>query len=155
MSFVSKSTIDLVYHYGVNSAERLCESRRLSDLLIAVAERESAEFAAIVEPLGIPGYVARAVLMLEDPEPMRDLANQLDCDRSFITNIADHLEESGLATRVQGTDRRFKIIELTPKGRELRAKLSDELAKHSLVQEKLDDAQRLALGSLLELLLAD
>ena len=51
------------------------------------------------------------------PLRMRELADALVCDASYITSIVDRLEETGLAVRKPSqTDRRVKQIELTAKG---------------------------------------
>jgi DNA-binding MarR family transcriptional regulator len=52
---------------------------------------------------------------------MRDLAGEWACDASNATWIVDRLEERGLAERRNDpTDRRVKLVVLTPLGRETR-----------------------------------
>jgi DNA-binding MarR family transcriptional regulator len=87
--------------------------------------------------------------------PMRDLAEQLVCDRSYITSIADQLEERGLVERVPGADRRIKLLSLTAKGTQVRERISRAVAERDLVMRRLDDAQRKALRPLLEALLSE
>ena len=135
--------------------ERYAEARHLSQLLVSIAEQAKADFAATVEPLGLPVHLARAVLMLDSPAPMRDLAEQLACDRSYITNLADKLEERSLVERVPGDDRRVKLLALTEQGRQLRDQISDAVAERSMVLRRLDDAQRKTLAPLLEQLLGE
>jgi DNA-binding MarR family transcriptional regulator len=54
--------------------------------------------------------------------PMRDLADQWGFDASYVTSLADVLEERGLVERrPHPTDRRVKMLLLTPKGVEARA----------------------------------
>lgn len=56
--------------------------------------------------------------------PMRALAQQLFCDPSNVTGIVDRLEARGLIERRGSeTDRRVKIIRLTPEGQRLRARV--------------------------------
>jgi len=62
------------------------------------------------------------------PLPMHQLADQLGCDNSNVTGIADRLEARGLIARQPyEQDRRVKHIVLTPKGAKLRAKLAAEM----------------------------
>ena len=49
--------------------------------------------------------------------PMRDLAGYWGCDASYVTSLADALEQRGLAERrPHPTDRRVKMIALTAEG---------------------------------------
>ena len=53
--------------------------------------------------------------------PMRDLADQWGFDASYVTSLADALEERGLVERrPHPTDRRVKMLVLTAKGVEAR-----------------------------------
>lgn len=97
--------------------------RQLARTLILVGERIKASFAESAESLGLPVPLARTLLALGAPEPMRELADHLACDPSHITGIADRLEERGLARRVVGHDRRVKLLELTEEGAAVRARL--------------------------------
>lgn len=97
--------------------------RRLARTLILVGERIKASFAESVESIGLPVPLARTLLALGAPEPMRELADHLACDPSHITGIADRLEERGLARRVVGHDRRVKMLELTEDGAAMRGRI--------------------------------
>ena len=132
--------------------ERYAEAQRLSQLLVSIAEHAKCDFAQVAGALGLPVHLARAVLLLGEPAPMRTLAEGLSCDRSYITNLADQLEERGLVERVPGDDRRVKLLALTPHGVSLRDQLSETVAKQSMVLRRLDDDQRAALAPLLEAL---
>lgn len=132
---------------------RLEEAQRLSRMLIGSTERAKADFAEIVAAFGLPAHLARAVLALNTPAPMRELAGQLACDRSYITNLADQLEERGLVTRVPGEDRRVKLLQLTASGRKVRDQMSEAVAERALVMRKLSAADRKTLAPLLEKLL--
>lgn len=133
--------------------ERLVEAQELSEMLVHVAEETKADFRRVVEGLGLPVHLGRAVVRLSAPAPMRELAEQLVCDRSYITSIADQLEERGLVRRVPGEDRRVKLLELTPEGKRLRARISEGVADNAGVLRRLDDEQRAVLRPLLEALL--
>lgn len=131
------------------------EAQLLSEMLVRISEQSKTDFTRIAEELGLPVHLARAVVRLSNPEPMRDLAEQLECDRSYITSIADQLEERGLVERVPGRDRRVKLLQLTADGKRLRRKISDEVASRALVLRRLDAEQRAALRPLLEALLIE
>jgi DNA-binding MarR family transcriptional regulator len=71
-------------------------------------------------------------LRLLEPEvetPMRALAQQLFCDPSNVTGIVDRLVARGLVERRgSDTDRRVKIIRLTPEGQRIRASVVERMA---------------------------
>lgn len=137
----------------VERADRLEESRRLSGLIVAIADQAKLDFAEAVAPFGLPVHLARAILRLGAPAPMGDLAEHLACDRSYITGLADKLEERGLLTRVPGDDRRVKLLQLTDEGQDLRDLISAAVTERSRVLRNLDDDQRRTLEPLLQALL--
>jgi DNA-binding MarR family transcriptional regulator len=62
------------------------------------------------------------------PVAMSVLADQLICDASNVTGIIDKLESRGLILRQSSeSDRRIKMLAITPKGRELRDRLAARL----------------------------
>ena len=81
---------------------RLREANDLSAMLIQISELAKANFTEVAASLDVPVHLARAVVHLATPAPMRDLADQLTCDRSYITSLADQLEERGLVERIPG-----------------------------------------------------
>jgi DNA-binding MarR family transcriptional regulator len=69
-----------------------------------------------------------ALHALDEPMAMNALAERLGIDASYVTTIADQLEERGLIERQpHPTDRRVKSLALTPEGRQLRERLAAEL----------------------------
>lgn len=134
---------------------RLEQSGALSRALVRAAEQVKASFTAAVAPLGIPVQLARAVTMLDETLPMSALADKLSCDPSYVTTLADQLEDRGLAERLPGTDRRVKRLALTAEGWAVREQIATALSTHSIVLTRLDDAQRAALGPILEALDSD
>lgn len=135
--------------------KRVEEAQQLSRMLVLITEQSKADFAAIAESLGLPVHLARAVVLLSAPAPMRELAEKLGCDRSYITILADQLHERGLVERVPGADRRVKLLQLTEAGEQMRDDFAEAVADHALVLRRLDDAQRQTLRPLLEALLQD
>lgn len=121
----------------------------LATLLIQAAEGAKDEFAAAAHALGLPIPVARAILTMDEPAPMRELADSLSCDRSYITGVADSLESLGLASRVTGDDRRVKLLALTAKGRNARDALRARLTEQSSLLGRLSPAEQEQLAPLL------
>ena len=65
-----------------------------------------------------PPHGMALTMLIDGPRRMRDIADHMVCDASYVTAIVDRLEELGLATRqASATDRRVKEIALTGKGR--------------------------------------
>jgi DNA-binding MarR family transcriptional regulator len=136
-----------------DSTPDLVESGELTRMLIEVAERAKADFAAAAAPLGLPAPLARALLLLDRPMPMREVAARLRADPSIITGVADQLEERGLISRTPGRDRRVKLLQPTPEGEALRGRLATAMAQHAAVAHRLSPDQRASLRALLEELL--
>ena len=134
---------------------RLEQSRRLSRMLVLASDRAKSGFAASVAPIELPVPLSRALLVLAEPTSMRDLAAQLAVDPSYVTGLADQLEQRGLITRVPGRDRRVTLLAATSTGAALRAELLAAVTDHTLLVERLDAAEQETLAALLDKLLAD
>ena len=128
--------------------------RQLSQLLVLSADLSKNVFADIAASLNVPVQLARAVLLLEEPAPMSDLSQKLTCDKSYITQLADQLEDLELIERVPGTDRRTKLLSLTAKGQALRTKLALAAGSKSPIMKSLNDAERTQFAALLNKILA-
>jgi DNA-binding MarR family transcriptional regulator len=78
----------------------------------------------LAERFDVPVSCVKALRRVGKAISMKELGQQLHCDPSFITMIADALERRGLAKREPSTaDRRIKNLVLTPSGLELKATL--------------------------------
>ena len=98
----------------------------------------------------LPGPCAKALRVIDGAVSMKDLGSRIHCDASFVTAIADMLEERGLARReVDSDDRRIKKLVLTEKGLATRARVVEELFSDVPGIRKLDAQER---DRLLELL---
>lgn len=76
----------------------------------------------------VPVSCMKALRRLDAPVAMKDLGHSLHCDPSFVTMIADALEQRGLATREPNpADRRIKNLALTDRGVELKAAMEQEV----------------------------
>lgn len=135
--------------------EPVAEARELAFLIVRAAERAKSDFGHAIAGFDVSGPVARALLLLDTPAPMRALADQLSCDQSYVTSLADDLEARGLVTRERGQDRRVKVLTLTEAGIALRAELSRAVAQTSVVMTRLDAAERRELHRLLTALVEE
>lgn len=130
------------------------EAHSLTRRLFQVAERSRSDFAIVVGELDLTPLQARAVLWLEQPSPMRALADHLRCDASNVTGLADRLEAQGLVERIAGQDRRVKLLRLTDRGAALRAEVARRVASGSTVTSLLTTEERARLGAILDKLLS-
>lgn len=86
-------------------------------------------FASIARELDLRPAAFGTLRMLGQPRTMSEVANALQCDNSNVTGIVDSLEQKGLVRRRPSEeDRRVKLIELTPEGRRVHARLSKAFA---------------------------
>lgn len=94
----------------------------------------------------------KALLSLqpEGAEPMRVLAKGWGCDASWVTGIIDGLEERGyVERRVLASDRRVKVVQVTPQGEEAKARALQRLHEPPACISALDLADQEALRDLL------
>jgi DNA-binding MarR family transcriptional regulator len=123
-----------------------------------LGSRAFAHFGAVATELGLPPPVAMAVRRIEParPGPMNELAEAMGCDPSFVTWIADQLEERGLAERqLSSHDRRVKVLALTPAGLALRDELRQRLARVPFALDRLSVDEASTLSELLARILSD
>jgi len=104
----------------------------------------------LAEELGVPLFCLKALHRLGSPVTMSELGKQLHCDRSFVTMIADTLEDRGLARREPNpADRRLKNLVLTPQGMALKRRLETALLAQMPWCRALDVTERAALLELI------
>jgi DNA-binding MarR family transcriptional regulator len=93
---------------------------------------------------------AGALLQLESPLPMRDLAAMLACDNSNVTGLVDRLAARGLVERKPSAeDRRVKHVVLTAAGRRLRRQLLERVGRPAQGLDRLDADEQVQLRDLL------
>jgi MarR family transcriptional regulator, organic hydroperoxide resistance regulator len=108
-------------------------------------------FAAIARELDLRPAAFGTLRMLGQPRTMSEIANALQCDNSNVTGIVDSLEEKGLVRRRPSEeDRRVKLIELTPEGRRVHARLSRAFATPPAWVEALSEKDRRMLRDILK-----
>lgn len=65
---------------------------------------------------------------LDEPKPMREVAEQLACKSSNLTGITDRLEDRNLVRRTSDpSDRRVNLLVLTDQGKQLRTEVMSRL----------------------------
>jgi DNA-binding MarR family transcriptional regulator len=87
-------------------------------------------FHAACEAANLSPPQLKALLSLEPGRelPMRELAIGWKCDASWVTGIVDGLEERGYAERhTHPTDRRVKVVAITPQGEGAKAAALEQL----------------------------
>jgi DNA-binding MarR family transcriptional regulator len=88
------------------------------------------------------------------PLPMGQLAATLACDASNVTGLVDRLESRGLVRRrPSATDRRVKVLDLTPTGSRLRGLLIDRMTTPPATLGRLSAREQQALVRILTRLL--
>ena len=78
------------------------------------------------EAVGLTPGLMKALLSVEPgrARPMKELAGEWRCDASYVTSLVDGLEERGVVERrAHPSDRRAKVLVLTPAGERAREQL--------------------------------
>jgi DNA-binding MarR family transcriptional regulator len=100
--------------------------RPLIDFIVATGPRRSRVFGE----MGLTPNDGRALASLDrtDGRAMRSLADLWGCDASTATWVVDRLVARGLAERRDHeTDRRVKLVALTPSGEDVRDRIRDRI----------------------------
>jgi DNA-binding MarR family transcriptional regulator len=96
-----------------------------------------------------------ALFKLDEVMTMKELAQHMACDASFVTAIADTLERRGLARREPSLrDRRVKNLVLTPEGIAAKERMMQELAQQMPWCYALDEKERHIFLALIQKMLA-
>lgn len=124
-------------------------SKDVVHMVFGLTGRLRAHMDAAAAALELTPMQARALFVVQEAVPMRDLADRLHCDASNVTGIVDRLEERGLMRReVDPDDRRRRRLVITDEGAELSGELRDRVvADHPLLA--LDDADLTTLHGIL------
>ena len=116
---------------------------RMSDVMRSI-------FARRLQAFGLTPPLVFVLKLLDQPRPMRSLADELLFDPSYVTSLVDTLEMKGLAERrADPSDRRVKLIALTPAGSQLRQQLHVGLCTGLPGFNTLTDEDRITLATLL------
>lgn len=104
-------------------------NRDILDGLTALVKRAGTIAHSIAAGFGIAPPDLLALFKLEGGLPMKELAQRMACDASFVTVIADTLEKRGFVRREPSQrDRRVKNLVLTSEGVAAQERLMAQLA---------------------------
>jgi DNA-binding MarR family transcriptional regulator len=125
--------------------------------LLHAAHALEAKVEDALERAGLSGpkySVLSALVTAEQPLSLSELAAQLSCVRSNITQLIDRLEADGLVQRVHcPEDRRLVKAQITQEGRSRQANGADEIARlHRDFASRVPADDRAALERLLSAL---
>jgi DNA-binding MarR family transcriptional regulator len=103
-----------------------------------------------------PGLLKMSMQLSRDtPQPMRDLAQRLHCDASYVTSMVDGLEQQGIAERrPHPHDRRIKTVVLTEHGANVLGQVNAVLDVPPAAIDVLDPAEQVQLRDLLSRVVA-
>lgn len=125
-----------------------CETNPLG-LLVALASRLQGLFDQAAADVGLTPAQAQALMRIESPVRLNELAQQQACDPSSITTMVQRLERDGLLQRtVDPLDARARLVQLTSRGRKVRQRFLSIVGDGSAVIDALPDEQRAALAGL-------
>jgi len=132
------------------------DNAALVDLLWLVTRRIWEDAERRLAPSGLTMKHSWALHALDEPMSMRGLAERLGIDASYVTAIADQLEERSLIERrPHPSDRRIKSLALTDEGRRVRDQILDELWTTVPILDGLRESERRELRRLLDKAVGD
>src|SRR5436190_19827735 len=98
-----------------------------------------------------PQLFALKTLDPDEPVPMRALAVALHCDSSNVTGLVDGLAAQGLVERREAEhDRRVRMLVVTDRGKEVRARLIEVMSEVPVGLASLGDDDQVALRDILQ-----
>jgi len=128
--------------------------RDILDALTTLVKRAGTIGHSIAGGFGIAPHDLLALFKLDGALAMKELAQRMGCDASFVTAIADTLERRGFLRREPGQrDRRVKNLLLTPEGIAAKERMMAQLAAKMPWSYALDDSERACLLTLLRKML--
>jgi DNA-binding MarR family transcriptional regulator len=128
---------------GEAEADASAVNRDILDTLTGLVKQVGGIAQGIATEFGIAPHDLLAMFKLEGVLSMKELAQQMGCDASFITTVADTLERRGFVRREPSQrDRRVKNLVLTEEGIAAKERLMGELAVKMPWSYALDDGER-------------
>src|SRR5213592_2125928 len=74
--------------------------------------------------VGLSDFAVMEMLLHKGPQPVNEIGRRIELTSGAITTAVDRLESRGLVTReADESDRRARIVRLTPRGKEHAAKV--------------------------------
>ena len=118
-------------------------NREILDTLTDLVKQAGAVGHSIAAGFGVTPSDLLALFKLDGVLTMKELAQRMGCDASFVTAIADALERHGFARRAPSErDRRVKHLLLTEEGIAAKERMMRELAARMPWCYALDEAER-------------
>jgi DNA-binding MarR family transcriptional regulator len=122
----------------------------IGELMVRLLSSVKDHFMSGLAEMDLTPAQGFALHHLEEPLPMRRLADEMGYDASHITGIVDRLEALGLVERrPDAHDRRIKLLVTTAKGRALRRRIQDQVFDRQPLLDPLDATERRQLLDLL------
>src|SRR6204780_3578788 len=126
-------------------------NRDILDTLTSLIKLVGGVGQEIAAEFGIAPHDLLAMFKLDGVMSMKELAQHMGCDASFITSVADTLERRGFARRAPSQrDRRVKNLVLTEDGIAAKERLMGELTVKMPWSYALDDGERCCFLALLQ-----
>jgi DNA-binding MarR family transcriptional regulator len=136
---------------GETGADASAVNRDILDALTGLVKLVGGVAQGIASEFDIAPHDLLAMFKLEGVLSMKELAQHMGCDASFITSVADTLERRGFARREPSQrDRRVKNLVLTEEGIAAKERLMRELAAKMPWSYALDDGERRCFLTLLQ-----
>jgi DNA-binding MarR family transcriptional regulator len=128
---------------GETGTDASAVNRDILDSLTGLVKLVGGVAQGIASEFDIAPHDLLAMFKLEGVLSMKELAQHMGCDASFITSVADTLERRGFARREPSQrDRRVKNLVLTEEGIAAKERLMRELAAKMPWSYALDDGER-------------
>jgi DNA-binding MarR family transcriptional regulator len=126
-------------------------NRDILDTLTGLIKLVGGVAQGIASGFDIAPHDLLAMFKLDGVLSMKELAQHMGCDASFITAVADTLERRGFVRREPSQrDRRVKNLVLTGEGIAAKERMMQELAAKMPWSYALDDAERRCFLALLK-----
>jgi DNA-binding MarR family transcriptional regulator len=131
-------------------------TERVVQLLLRLMDGLGSHLGDVAGAHELTPIQAKVLWLLDQPCPMRAIADRLHCDASNVTGIIDRLEARGLVERQSApADRRVKQVVRTPSGDDLSGRLSKEAYVDVPLLSRLDAGEMAAFVALLERMVPD
>ncbi len=136
---------------GEAEADAPAVNRDILDTLTGLVKQVGVIGQGIATEFGVAPHDLVAMFKLDEVLSMKELAQHMGCDASFITTVADTLERRGFVRREPSQrDRRVKNLVLTEEGIAAKERLMQELAAKMPWSYALDDGERRCFLTLLK-----
>jgi len=140
---------------GTAQASGQALNREILDAFGALVKQLAATGQSIAVSYRVAPSDLLALVKLDGVLSMKELAQRMGCDASFVTAVADALERAGFAKREPSQrDRRVKNLVLTQEGIGAKERLMQQLAERMPWCYALDDTERQCFLALLNKMLS-